>query len=250
MGKIIMRLNFLKSSMSIFFTFFFLFINLFVYGQIKNKAFFEIGSGFQFSKSKIEGAKLTSLVQSPNPKLFLGFGIELNLKTRLNLCLSINANPSKTETYTSYYNDTDQMNFTENLLHKDINYGISVGLKYKAKNNKRLSFGMGINFQKLSVEYLYSDFYFWGGTDTALKQIIHVYNSNNFSKLYTSWICYLNVAYAFGKQKKSELIFEFNSTINRPIFGYTELYYNQQLVEKSKYQINQMFMVLKFRQKF
>ena len=215
------------------------------YCQKKNNFFIEYGFGFQYSKPRIPDSKYSSISNSLSPKLFLGFGVEHKFNKKINLCLNLNTNFSKTETSLIYINNVDLVNFQSLNSHKDLNYGFSLGLKYfpTILKNKR-NIGIGLNFQKLSPYSLFQANSISGGSP------IHIHNSNNFDKKYNSLVCYLNTAYSIGDKKKMDLILELNSTVNKPIWGTDEFYINNQLIEKSSYKVNMCFVVIKVRRRF
>jgi hypothetical protein len=223
------------------------------YGQKKNTLFLDAGTGFQYSKTKIPNSTLSSIVNSPIPKLFLGFGVEHKFNKRISLILNLNTNFSKTQSKFNYYNDTDQFSYKSKYYHIDLNYGLALGIKYYPEFGKnRFSIGTGLNFQKIAPQEIFSGFDFLGGIngDTSIMSTSQTTNSNNFQKKYNSLIYYLNAGYSIGKKQKSDFIFELNSTLNKPIWGTDEFYYNTQLVEKSSYKINILFAVIKYRRRF
>lgn len=73
---------------------------------------------------------------------------------------------------------------------------------------------------------------------------------NDWTEKYNSIVYYLNIGYSLGKKKKSEILLELNSTLNKPVFGSTDFYYKGQLIESSSYKVNMMFAVIKLRKWF
>lgn len=223
------------------------------FGQNKTKLFIDYGLGFQFSKTKIPNAKYNSLVNSPVPKLFLACGAERKINKRMSLCFSLNTNFSKTETQFNYFNDSDQFSYNSNDYHRDINYGLALGIKYFPLFGRgRFSIGTGINLQKLSAQEIFNSFSFKSGidSDTSLISTIQITNSNNFEKNYNSVIYYLNAGYNLGNKRKMDFIFELNSTLNKPVWGTNEFYYNNYLIERTKFKVNMAFFVFKIRRRF
>lgn len=169
--------------------------------QKKNNLFMDMGLGIQFSNAKIQGSSYNSFVQTPNPKLFLAIGFEHRLNERIKLCMNLNANNSKTETYFNYFDETSRTSYSERNYHKDINYGYALGISYKPHLFKgRFSLGTGLNFQKLSVQTFKSNYKFSSDVDTSV--FMHFPNTNDFSKNYNSLLCYINYRVHFWKEKE------------------------------------------------
>ena len=209
----------------------------------------DMGLGIQISNAKIQNSSYSYFVQTPNPKLFLGLGVEHKINKKLKICWSLNANPSKIETQFKYHNDTAEAFYKETNSHRDINYGLALGVKYSPISyRKGLSISSGLNFQRISPWEIISTIEFSSGKDSfSLK---HDYSYNDFSKQYNSLLYYLNISQQFGKKRKYETVIEYTTTLNKPIFGSDNYYFNEQLIEKSYYRVNMMFLALKLRRQF
>ncbi len=77
-----------------------------------------------------------------------------------------------------------------------------------------------------------------------------MYDFNNFSKTYNSFIFYLNLGCNYGRVKKSEIFLEFNTTLNKPVYGSDQYFYNDKLIENLHYRVNTMFILVKIHRKF
>ena len=242
------RVGFYRNNLSLIFLLTLISAPLLSQSQRRNQLFIDYGMGMQIIAGKIKNAKYSGLNGFDGPRFFMGFGVEHKITPTIKLCLNLNANTSKVTTSFIYSNDTDQASYSESNWHKDINYGIGLGLKYNPRFwRSKLKIGTGFNFQKL-------DPFAIGGETLASTQkdtfsLLHIYNFNNFSKAYNSFIFYLNLGCNYGRKKKSEIFLEFSTTLNKPVFGSDQYFYNYELIENSHYRVNTMFLVVKIRRR-
>ncbi len=240
-----MRLLYFLTRKTIIFTLLFFISSSRSYSQNRDYFYLDIGAGEQLSKRKIKGSQYNSFVTSPIPKLFLAIGFENKINNRYAILVNLNMNQSKTETSFNYTNNSDGGGYKENVWHKDNNTGLGVGIRYVPKFHKdKFSMGAGFNFQKMA------SMFFSGSKNNTLDSTRLISSFNNYTKRYNSWGYYLSIGYNFGKKKKNEALFEFNSTLNKPVFGTSYFYYKNQFVESSSYKVNMLFIVLKLRRKF
>ena len=219
-----------------------------VYSQKKNKAFLDVGLGIQHTIGAFPSSSYNKLIQSPNPKMFLGFGLEHKINERLKAITVLNINPSKIETKFSYHSDTGYAILERELKHYDFNFGLSFGIKYNSRFcNNGLSFGTGLNLQKVMFVFE-SEYMQFGGIDSTESFLYHYSITPKSSKVFfNSIIYYLNVGYFLDRKKKWELLLDANTTLNGPVIIENILYYNDILQVKSINKVNMGFLVLKLR---
>lgn len=212
--------------------------------QKRNQFNLNYGMGIQMISGKIKNAKHSRLNSFDGPRFFIGFGMERKITPTIKLCLNLNANTSKVTTFFQYFNDSDKVSYSESNWHKDINYGIGLGLKYTPRFwRSKLKIGTGFNFQKLDPFAL-------GGETSASTQkdtfsLLHLWDFNNFLRTYNSFTFYLNLGCNYGREKKTEIFLEFNTTLNKPFFGSDQYFYNTELIENSHYKVNSMYVLVK-----
>ncbi len=219
--------------------------------QKKSNFSVELGSGIQIVRTNIVNSKYVKFNPNLTPKPFLGVGFNLNINKQVTWESYINSNLCSFETEIKYHNDTDNISYFSRLRHNDFNYGFATGIKYipNFKDNRFFMSG-GLKFQKISIQSYFSDYSLYGGNDSALSTIYEVYNSNDMNKKYNSFGFYLNLGFIIGKKRSFELLFESEGSVNKPIFGSNEIYYNNKLIEKASYKRNIIFAIFKIRKNF
>ncbi len=217
--------------------------------QNKNIKFVDLGFGIQFNYKSNLHSSHNSLVQFPNPKLFLGFGVERKTSKRITNYLIINAHQSKTETLFNYINEKENFNFSHRTMHEDVNFGFEFGIQYPLKLAKdRVSIGSGLNVQLLIPQVVQQEYSFTSNGSNG--DIEYFFDCNDIPNRYGSLVYKFFIKQNLGKKMKYEIIYELNTTLNKPIRGSAIFYFNNNLIDNSSYKVDMMFMVLKMRKKF
>lgn len=228
-----------------------LFLPNYNYGQIKKNLSFEIGSGYLLARQNIEKSKYNSMYNNPVPKIFFGLNYFKAINTKTMVDLGAVFNYSRFENRLQFLSNNSEFIFNSSLFHKDLNYGVSIGLKRKIQNEKIIhSVNGGIKFQKIAVNTLGYAYNFESkGTDTSTYTFTENLKSNYIEKDENSMGYY--VSWGIKPQKrKLELLVELTGTINKPYYFSNEIYYQGDAIEKTSYRTNFHYGVIKLRRYF
>lgn len=219
-----------------------------VYSQKRNQYFLDVGLGFQHTMVKFPPNSYNEIIQSPNPKLFLGFGLDHKINDRLKAISVLNINSSRIDKKFDYQNDTGFAQLKQEIKQINFNYGLSMGIKYNPRfANKRLSFGTGLNLQKVSFFFEDENMRFGGIDSTESFRFRFSVVPKSSRVFFNSIVYYLNVGYFLDKKNKWELLIDASRTLNGPIISEDIFYYNDNLIVKSSNKVNLGFIALKLR---
>ena len=220
-------------------------------GQIKKNLSYEIGTGLQFSKIKIEHSKYIQMYNKPVPKLFFGVNYMLPINSQSWFDIGSVFHFSRFENQLKFKSKDDEFSFNSSLFHQDFNYGISIGIKRKKELKKsHLTFNSGVKFQKIAVTTLgYKFKYESTGDDSSKYFFKEETQSNNMARDANSVGYYISCG-IIPKTRKIELLFEFTGTLNQPYYFWHEIHYQAELIQNLRYKTNLHYVVVKLRRFF